>query len=205
MSSKGFYFDSRRCTGCKTCQVACKDLHDHPVGINFRRVYEYTGGEWAQDSNEAWNADVFSYCLSIACNHCEDPACTKVCPSGAMHKDDNGVVKVDSNMCIGCKSCMKACPYGAPQFDPVALKAVKCDACEERVNEGKKPVCVEACPYRALDYGDMDVLHEKYGESVTVAPLPNASLTKPNLIVKPSRLARPEGDATGFIANPKEV
>ena len=134
----GFYIDSAKCTGCKTCQLACKDYKDLQVDVSFRRVYEYTGGSWQADGN-AWNNSVFAYYLSIACNHCADPACTKVCPSGAMHKRaEDGLVAVNEDVCIGCKSCAMACPYGAPQYDPRKGHMTKCNGCNERVAEGKK-------------------------------------------------------------------
>ncbi len=81
----GFFIDSSRCTGCKTCELACKDYKDLTPDVSFRRIYEYAGGDWQED-NGVWHQNVFAYYLSISCNHCEDPACTKVCPSGAMHK-----------------------------------------------------------------------------------------------------------------------
>ena len=81
----GFFIDSARCTGCKTCELACKDYKNLTPEVSFRRIYEYAGGDWQED-NGVWQQNVFAYYLSIACNHCEDPACTKVCPSGAMHK-----------------------------------------------------------------------------------------------------------------------
>ncbi len=87
----GFFIDSSRCTGCKTCELACKDYKDLTPDVSFRRIYEYAGGDWQED-NGVWHQNVFAYYLSISCNHCEDPACTKVCPSGAMHKRDDGFV-----------------------------------------------------------------------------------------------------------------
>lgn len=96
----GFFIDSSRCTGCKTCELACKDYKDLTPDVSFRRIYEYAGGDWQED-NGVWHQNVFAYYLSIACNHCEDPACTKVCPSGAMHKREDGFVVVDEDVCPG--------------------------------------------------------------------------------------------------------
>ena len=112
----GFFIDSSRCTGCKTCELACKDYKDLTPEVSFRRIYEYAGGDWQED-NGVWHQNVFAYYLSISCNHCEDPACTKVCPSGAMHKREDGFVVVDEDVCIGCRYCHMACPYGAPQYN----------------------------------------------------------------------------------------
>ena len=96
----GFFIDSSRCTGCKTCELACKDFKDLGPEVSFRRIYEYAGGDWQED-NGVWHQNVFAYYLSISCNHCDDPACTKVCPSGAMHKREDGFVVVDEDVCIG--------------------------------------------------------------------------------------------------------
>ncbi len=201
----GFYIDSAKCTGCKTCQLACKDYKDLQVDVNFRRVYEYAGGSW-QAEGDTWRSDVFAYYLSIACNHCADPACTKVCPSGAMHKrDEDGLVAVNEEICIGCKSCAMACPYGAPQYDPRKGHMTKCDGCYERVAHGLNPVCVDACPLRALEFGPIDELRAKYGVLAAVAPLPAAKYTVPSIVVKPNPKARPTGDRMGFLANPREV
>lgn len=133
----GFFIDSARCTGCKTCELACKDFKNLTPDVSFRRIYEYAGGDWQED-NGVWHQNVFAYYLSIACNHCEDPACTKVCPSGAMHKRDDGFVVVDEDVCIGCRYCHMACPYGAPQYNAAKGHMTKCDGCYQRVAEGKK-------------------------------------------------------------------
>lgn len=201
----GFYIDSAKCTGCKTCQLACKDYKDLQVDVNFRRVYEYAGGSWQADGN-TWTNNVFAYYLSIACNHCADPACTKVCPSGAMHKrSEDGLVAVNEDICIGCKSCQMACPYGAPQYDARKGHMTKCDGCYERVSQGLNPVCVDSCPLRALEFGPIDELRAKHGALAAVAPLPDAKYTVPSIVIKPNPKARPTGDKTGFLANPKEV
>lgn len=201
----GFHINSAKCTGCKTCQLACKDYKNLPVDVNFRRVYEYTGGTW-QAIGDTWTNSVFSYYLSISCNHCEDPACTRVCPTGAMHKrDSDGLVAVNEDICIGCKSCRMACPYNAPQYDPRKGNMTKCNGCYERLAEGMKPICVDACPLRALDFGPIEELRAKYGELAAVAPLPEAKFTAPAIVITPSPNARPTGDRTGFLGNPKEV
>lgn len=107
----GFYIDSSRCTGCKTCELACKDFKNLSPEVNFRRIYEYAGGDWTEQDG-VYTQNVFAYYLSISCNHCDDPACVKVCPSGAMHKREDGFVVVNEEVCIGCRYCHMACPYG---------------------------------------------------------------------------------------------
>ena len=78
-----FYFDASACSGCKACQVACKDRHGLEVGLLWRRVYEVTGGDWTR-SGEAWVSSVFAYNVSLACNHCLEPICAEVCPTGGI-------------------------------------------------------------------------------------------------------------------------
>jgi anaerobic dimethyl sulfoxide reductase subunit B (iron-sulfur subunit) len=218
----GFYFDSSKCTGCKTCHIACKD---RMVGITrnkddvstqgvsalpgmlWRRVYEYGGGTWEQNSDESYEQNIFAYYASIGCNHCNEPVCVKACPTGAMHKrKEDGLVLVQESLCIGCESCSRACPYDAPQIDIERKVMTKCDGCSDRLAEGKKPICVESCPLRALDFDTMENLRAKYGNGDGhFAPLPSESITSPNLIVKASRKAQPVGSSMGRILNVREV
>ncbi|QKF83259.1 DMSO/selenate family reductase complex B subunit [Halarcobacter ebronensis] len=194
----GFYLDQTRCVGCRTCQLACKDYKQSSIGISFRRVVEYEGGKWFQKQSGAFEqTNVFTYYTSLSCNHCDDPACTKACPTGAMHKDSYGIVSVDADKCIGCKSCAMACPYGAPQFDEESGHMTKCNGCSERLDEGLDPICVEACPFRALEAGPIKELREKHGHIAGVAPLPEYEKTRPNLCIKPEKNAQPSENGSG--------
>ena len=200
----GFYFDQTACNGCKACQIACKDKHDTPIGVNWRRVVEYTGGSWQQDG-DTFTPNVFSYYTSISCNHCENPICVQVCPTPAMRQAEDGVVTVDPGKCVGCRYCEWACPYSAPQFNADLGYMTKCDLCSDYRATGQNPACVDACPSRALDWGPIDELREKYGDVQAVAPLPDPSITNPNLVVTPHRDAQPWNNPSGEIANREEV
>lgn len=205
MSQYGFYFNGPRCTGCKTCELACKDYHDLTPEIAFRNVYEYTGGTWSQDGL-LWSEDVYSYYISGACNHCDMPACMANCAQGAISKDQKtGIVAIDAEKCIGCGLCIESCPYGAPKLDEEKSIAVKCDMCAGRVAEGLVPICVEACPLRALEFGEIEELRSKYGDVAAVAPLPDSSKTNPNVVMTEPRHSKPVGDETGALANAIEV
>ena len=169
-------------------------------------VHEYGGGSWTQDGSGCWVSDAFAYHVSIACNHCDMPICMANCPQGAISKDpDTGEVKSDPEKCIGCGTCAKVCPYGAPKVDTEAMKSVKCNMCADRVAEGQLPICVEACPLRALDFGEIDELRAKYGDVAEMAPLPPASETKPNLVITMPSNGKPVGDASGELLNPREI
>ena len=199
-----FYFDSSRCSGCKTCQIACKDKNDLELGVLWRRVYEVSSGEWTNE-NGVWKNNVSAYNLSIACNHCENPICAEVCPTTAMHKDENGIVSVDSNKCIGCKYCEWSCPYGAPQFDEKKGVMSKCNLCMDYVIDNKNPSCVDACPMRVLDFGEYEKIKAKYGNESEVFPLPKSEITKPCIVISPHKDKIDVEDIEAAILNNEEV
>jgi anaerobic dimethyl sulfoxide reductase subunit B (iron-sulfur subunit) len=183
MAQMGFYFDMTRCVGCKACQIACRDRNAlYDVGEMYRMVTWHEMGSYPQPSY---------YCLSITCNHCTTPACMAVCPVGAITKDpDSGIVTLDQSKCIGCKSCVGACPYGEPKYIDSQSVSGKCDSCKSLRDKGELPACVAACTMRALDFGDVDDLKSKYGVGgvnlVDELPiLPDDSLTGPNVLINP--------------------
>ncbi len=199
-----FYFDASACSGCKTCQIACKDHHDLPVGQLWRRVYEIAGGGWRM-ANGAWSSKLCVYHLSISCNHCEKPACVEVCPEGAVKKRDDGLVLIDPETCSGCRLCEAACPFEAPQFDATRGVMGKCDFCVDRIDSGLPPVCVAACPMRALEFGELDDLRSKYGPALEVHPFKSDRDTGPALAVRPHpSLRHAQGEGVSVI-NPEEV
>ncbi len=205
MTQYAFYFDSTRCTGCKTCELACKDYKDLGPDIAYRKVFDYEGGAWEANEDGTCTTTCFVYHVSMSCNHCDNPACVSVCPTHAMHKDEEtGLVSVDADLCIGCGYCHMACPYNAPKVDREKGHSVKCDGCADRVAAGLNPICVDACPLRALQFGTVEEM-SKLGERANIAPLPESSATNPNLYVKPNDDARPAGSKDGSVVNVSEV
>lgn len=203
-----FTFDASACTGCKACQVACKDKNNLPVGVLWRRVFEVAGGEW-QKQGPAWENSVFAYNLSIACNHCVHPKCAGVCPADAFVQREDGIVYIDESKCMGCGYCAWACPYAVPQYNPNLGHMTKCNFCMDELDQGRPPACVAACPMRILDYAviseqssvgseqlsvtshQLSVIGEEYQKlwEKSVAehpfPLPVFSRTQPHLAIKP--------------------
>lgn len=178
-----FYFDQSRFTGCYTCSIACKDWHDvSDTSVHWRRVISREWGAYPK---------VFLSYLSLSCNQCERPACAKACPSDTITKrEENGIVLVDREKCPGndtCKMlCKKACPYSVPQFgDEEGAKMQMCNFCLDRLVENKKPICVNACPMRALDAGSINELKEKYGDLKEAEGFTHSKKTKPSIIFKP--------------------
>lgn len=177
-SRKGFYFNQEACIGCRTCQIACKDKNDLDVGMLFRHVLSFEVGNYP-------NTGV--YHLSISCNHCLDPACVKVCPTGAMYIDaEDGTVQHNDDVCIGCRSCVMACPYGHPKYNEATRTVHKCDACIQLRAEGEQPSCVASCVMRALEFGDIEELRSAHPQAVdSIAVLVDSSKTHPSLLIDP--------------------
>jgi anaerobic dimethyl sulfoxide reductase subunit B (iron-sulfur subunit) len=116
-----------------------------------------------------------------------------------MHKREDGVVLIDADKCIGCRYCEWACPYGAPQFNETVGKMTKCNFCEDLLAKGENPACVDSCPVRALNFGDIGELRTKLGTVSAVEPLPEANITFPSLVITPNRHAQASGKGTGKI------
>jgi len=203
-----FYFDASTCIDCKTCQIACKDKNNNPLGLNYRRVVNYGAGSWIPDAvhKELFiPTNFFAYNVSSACMHCEEPICVEVCPTGAMHKRDDGIVLVDDSKCVGCRLCQQACPYGAPQYNEAKGVMTKCDLCADLLEIGQETACVASCPQRALEVGELADLRKKYGSINAIEPLPKAIYTKPSIVITPHPRSQYSGKGTGKILNPMEV
>jgi anaerobic dimethyl sulfoxide reductase subunit B (iron-sulfur subunit) len=204
-----FYFDASACADCKACQVACQDKNNLPPAMLWRRVFQYNGGSWIPDYSipGLYRANnVFSYSISIACLHCQRPICVSVCPTAAITKRDDGVVLIDQEKCIGCRYCEWACPYGAPVFDQTRGVMTKCTLCQDLLAQGQNPACVDACPVRALEFGELEELQAKYGTVNNIEPLPSAEITAPSLVIRPHKDSQQSGRGTGELANlPEEA
>ncbi len=175
----GFYFDQRRCTGCYTCVVACKEWHQVPPGpASWCRLKSIEEGRFP----EVWLAYAF-----LPCYHCAQPACVPACPTEAISKrPEDGIVVVDRDACLsGCRSCLQACPYDAPQFRDPDAKMEKCDLCLDRLQEDREPLCVATCPLRALQVGPLEDLRETTGGEDRAPGLPDPSLTQPSAVFRP--------------------
>lgn len=199
-----FYIDTSNCSGCKTCQVACKDKNDLDVGVLWRRVYEISGGDWVERKT-TWQAGIYAYHLSISCNHCREAACLAACPTGAISRRDDGIVVIDKKKCVGCRYCEWACPYGSPQYDQTAGVMTKCDFCLDYLEQGKTPACVAACPLRVLEFGELEELVAKHGNQAHIYPLPDPTVTKPAMILKPHKDAKRAENEEADVVNKEEV
>ncbi len=148
----GMVIDLRSCTGCQTCVVSCKTSNEVPEDGWWSHVTDYYGGEVYVASTDGGKVSM-RFRPSL-CNHCENPACVSNCPTGAMHKnDETGIVAVDQGICIGCNTCGKSCPYGVPVLQAERGVMGKCNLCAGRIDQGKDPFCVQACPTRIRKVG----------------------------------------------------
>ena len=143
----GFVIDQTRCIGCHACTVACKEENRVPLGV-FRTWVKYV--EKGEFPNTRRHFAV------LRCNHCDNAPCVTICPTVALYRRADGIVDFDRDRCIGCKSCMQACPYDALYIDPDTNTAAKCHFCAHRVERGLEPACVIVCPERAILTGDLD-------------------------------------------------
>ncbi len=172
MARMKFLCDVERCINCNGCVIACKEGNKVPVGINRRRVVAINEGRPGEKS------------VSISCMHCADAPCIAVCPVKAIYQREDGIVLVNKDICIGCGYCFMACPFGAPQFPSGQVFGArgamdKCTFCaggpaetfsekerklygQNRIAEGKPPLCAAMCSTKALLAGDADVISDIY-------------------------------------------
>lgn len=174
MTKYAFVIDQRKCIGCHACTVACKAEHDVPIGV-YRTWVKYVERGEFPDSRR--------YFLVNRCNHCDDAPCVKICPTKALYKREDGIVDFDSSRCIGCKSCLQACPYDALYIDPHSHTAAKCNYCAHRTELGLEPACVVVCPEHAIIAGDM---HDPTTEIARIIAREPVRVRKPEQGTKPN-------------------
>lgn len=162
----GVLVDTTVCVGCRNCEWACKTAHELPAGnlesyedrkiLETKRRPDDTAltvvNEYSAGKNSNLPVDV-----KVQCMHCDHPACVSACIVGAFNKHENGTVTWDTDMCIGCRYCMAACPFQVPAFEynkALNPRIMKCDFCYDRTKEGNVPACVSICPVEALTYGN---------------------------------------------------
>ena len=178
MTRYGMVIDTKKCIGCHVCAMACKTENNLPNDVWWNRIFTDNGGEMGFDMVGGSYPDnlQFGY-IPVACQHCENPACVKVCPVGATYKDpETGEVRQDYDKCIGCRMCMSACPYNgvrsfnweepvfhmdyamgskdAPEHQQHVVE--KCTFCYHRTSQGIEPACMHLCVGRARFWGDLD-------------------------------------------------
>ncbi|MBI5710864.1 MAG: 4Fe-4S dicluster domain-containing protein [Candidatus Eisenbacteria bacterium] len=198
----GFFFDQDACIGCRSCEGACKNQWRADVGVRYRRVHTYEGGRYPHP--------VVAY-LSLACNHCEDPACIKVCPAKRIVKREqdglviyndvgvkpDGTLDLSKVTCIFCGQCREACPYGVPQpnekpADGGPQRYEKCIACYPRLDAGLQPACVASCLGGALFWGEVAANERLPGAVREIENFPDPAITRPSTRFRKARRTAPD-------------
>ncbi len=201
--AKGMFVDTSICTGCKACQVACKEWNElegepshfrkfpgvaYPVAFNFSgNSYDNTGNLSATDWRHVRFIEEFNENRSEAhwlfssdsCKHCNDAGCLNACPVKAIVRTDMGNVIVQQNVCIGCKYCVPSCPFGVIAFSEKTGTAHKCTLCNDRIHNGLGTACAKACPTGSISFGDVPVL--KTRANARLAQLKSLGFTRANI------------------------
>ena len=192
----GMVINLNRCVGCDSCAVACKQHNATPKGVFWSKVLRREKGKYPN----AW-----MHYQPVLCMHCQNPECVRVCPTGASHQREDGIVGIEQEKCIGCQYCIMACPYGArtklvqiqPYYSSKGFVAVekaqysgkqtgvvgKCDFCSERLEKGLEPACVQACPGIARIFGDLE---DPKSEVALLVSRRNAKPLRPEIGTDPS-------------------
>ncbi|MBR2790517.1 MAG: 4Fe-4S dicluster domain-containing protein [Eggerthellaceae bacterium] len=175
MTRYAMAIDKKRCMGCNRCSVSCIAEHNLPDGMIWSRAKSNNEDYYrvaAKDAEGKLKMEFYTF----ACQHCSKPACVAVCPTGASYQREDGIVAIDLEKCIGCKSCINSCPYTGvrthqatePAYqvdfklgdwavdDHRAGVVEKCTFCKERVDRGEAPRCVISCQARARYFGDVE-------------------------------------------------
>jgi len=174
MTTFAWVIDQTSCIGCHACTTACKSENDVPLGV-FRTWVKYV----ETDTFPATRRQI----AVLRCNHCAEPPCVEICPTGAMFQRPDGIVDFDTARCIACKACLQACPYDAIYIDPEDHVAEKCNFCSHRVDRGLLPACVVVCPTESLVFGDLDDPRSRVSQLVA---------SRPTTVRRPEQKTRPK-------------
>ena len=175
MSNYYLFQDRKKCIGCHSCEIQCESNKSLPSGSNLCQIVP--DGPTVIDGLPR-----VSHVL-MSCFHCESPWCVAVCPAGAMKKrPKDGIVYVDPLLCIGCKNCIAACPWGSVQWDPEKRQAIKCDFCMDRIDRGQKPACVTVCTSHCLEFGTTEPMLPGLRKKPTAALMPSGEDEKEEAI-----------------------
>jgi formate dehydrogenase iron-sulfur subunit len=213
--AKGMFVDTSICTGCKACQVACKewnqlDADPHHftkdaktgvmVAVNFTgNSYDNTGDLSATDWRRVRFIEDFTadrktarwLFMSDSCKHCNEAGCLEACPVNAIERTDMGNVIIKQHVCIGCRYCVTACPFGVISYSNITKTVHKCTLCDDRIHAGLTTACSKACPTGSIEFGEVSALRAK--ATARLAALKAAGQDKAQLYG-----ADPNGDLSGL-------
>jgi formate dehydrogenase iron-sulfur subunit len=187
-NAKGMFVDTSVCTGCKACQVACKQWNELPIedetavkehraftGDSYDNTAHLSATNWRHvkfieqigpDNASEDRTGARWLMMSDSCKHCEQAGCLEVCPTGALYRTQFGSVDIHQDVCIGCRYCVGACPFGVIEFNKRTGRVDKCILCHDRLEQGMGTACAKACPTSSLTYGKVDDLKQMAAERV---------------------------------------
>ncbi|MBI2774305.1 MAG: 4Fe-4S dicluster domain-containing protein [Chloroflexi bacterium] len=175
VNAKGMFVDTTLCTGCKACQVACKQWNELPMedeaavrghtaftGDSYDNTGRLSATNWRHvkfvEQISEDRADARWLMMSDSCKHCEQAGCLEVCPTGALYRTQYGSVDIHQDVCIGCRYCVGACPFGVIEYNGRTGRVNKCILCQDRLEAGEGTACAKSCPTASLTYGKVDDL-----------------------------------------------
>jgi formate dehydrogenase iron-sulfur subunit len=200
--TKGMFVDTSICTGCKACQVACKEWNElaaeksHFTGDSYDNTGSLSALNWrhvkfVEQFSEDRSQGRWLF-MSDSCKHCAQAGCLEACPVNAIvRREDTGNVFILQDKCIGCRYCVAACPFGVISYSQVTKTVHKCTLCDDRIHAGMTTACAKACPTSSIEFGDVEQLREKAVKRL--AALKSAGQEKAQLYG-----ADPNGDLNGL-------
>lgn len=151
------FFNIKRCLACFGCEVACKVTHNRSSGSKWIELITVGPREIEGKLKMEF--------IPMNCRHCDDPPCMAVCPiKGAIYVRGDGIVLLNSKLCIGCRLCIQVCPFGAMQFNPEKRVVEKCDLCVDRIGKGLEPYCAQSCFGKCIEFKEVSEISTKRRE-----------------------------------------